>query len=288
MNTAPLRERVVVVTGAAGGIGAALARRLADAGARLVLADRTAGALAGLRDELERRTAVVTAGADLRNADAARALATQAVAPWGRVDAVVHCAAVVHPGAFAAMSDAALRCQIESNIWGPVHVARAFIPVFAQQRAGHLVLFASLGGAVPMPGEAAYCMTKWAVRGLAFSLALELRKVGIDVSVISPDSTRTAMLDIEARDDGAALSFSNPPLDPDTVASAVVRTLLAPRLEVLVPGARGMALRLLGAFPGLFAPLLPPFDRAGRRRRARYRATLPAAAPPARCHEPTP
>ncbi len=287
MNTARLRGRVVVVTGAAGGIGAALARRLADAGARLVLADRTAGPLAELRQDLERRTTVVTAGADLRSAEAARALAAQARAAWGRVDAVVHCAAVVHPGAFAAMTDAALRCQIESNIWGPVHVARAFIPVFERQGAGHLVLFASLGGSVPMPGEAAYCMTKWAVRGLAFSLALELRGAGIAVSVISPDSTRTAMLDVEARDDGAALSFSNPPLEPDTVARAVVRTLLAPRLEVTVPGPRGSAIRLLGAFPGLFAPLLPLFDRTGRRRRARYRATL-SAPPPVRCHEPSP
>jgi len=285
VNGAPLRERVIVVTGAAHGIGAATARMLAGAGCRLVLADHDRVSLDAVQRELGRRTAVLAVLTDVRQADATRALAERAAAAWGRVDATVHCAAVVHPGSFPAMSDAALRCQLETNIWGTVNIARAFVPLFQRQRAGHLVLFGSLGGIVPMPGEAAYAMTKFAVRGLAFSLALELKDAGVVVSVISPDSTRTAMLETEARDDGPALSFSNPPLEPAEVARAVLRTLATPRIEVTVPGPRGWLIRVLGAFPPVFAPLLPFFDRTGRRRRARYRATLPSAPPPTLCHE---
>ena len=96
------------------------------------------------------------------------------------------------------------------------------------------------------------------------------------------------MLDAEARDDGPAISFSNPPMQPEQVARAVLRTLIAPRLEVTVPGPRGWLIRLLGAVPACFGPLFPLFDRTGRGRRARYRATLPAEPPPLRCHEATP
>jgi hypothetical protein len=287
VNTAFLRERVVVVTGAANGIGAATARQLAAAGTRLVIADRNAAKLAALHEELGRQTSVLAVPTDVRSADATRALAERAGAAWGRVDAVVHCAGVVHPGHFSAMTDTALHCQLDTNIGGTVNIARAFVPLFERQRGGHLVFFASLGGVVPMPGEAAYCMSKYAVRGLAFSLALELKDAGVAISVISPDSTRTAMLDAEARDDGHAISFSNPPLEPAEVARAVLRTLITPQLEVTVPGARGWFIRLLGAFPSAFEPLLPLFDRTGRSRRARYRAALPAVPPPTLCHEAT-
>lgn len=279
-----LGGRVIVVTGAAHGIGAATARMLAASGARLALADLDAPALEAVRAEIGPGPQTIAERVDVRKKGEVEAFAARVLSAWNRVDAVVHCAGVVHPGAFAEMDEASLRCQLDTNIYGAVTVARAFLPLLTRQRSGHLVLVASLGGVVPMPGEAAYSMSKFAVRGLALSLDLELRSSGVRVTSVCPDSARTAMTDIEAREDGPALTFSNPLLEPDDVARAIVGALVRPRAEVLVPAARGWLIRLLAAFPSLFAPVFPLFDRAGRRRRARYRATLPAPLPTI-CHE---
>ena len=275
----PLEGRVVAVTGAAHGIGAATARLLAEAGARLALADLDAPALRAVADALGKGTRVIADRVDVRSREQVGTFAARVLGAWSRVDAVVHCAGVVHPGRFAGMDDAALRCQLDTNIYGSANVARAFLPVFTGQHAGHLVLVASLGGVVPMPGEAAYSMSKFAVRGLALSLDLEVRSQGVRVTAVCPDSARTAMLDVEAREDGPALSFSNPLLEAEDVARAIVGALERPRAEVLVPAARGWFIRLLAAFPPLFAPVFPLFDRAGQRRRARFRLTLGAPAP---------
>jgi NAD(P)-dependent dehydrogenase (short-subunit alcohol dehydrogenase family) len=280
-----LAGRVIAVTGAAHGIGAATARMLAASGARLALADLDAPALETVRAGLAPGPQTIAHRVDIRKREEVEAFASQILGTWSRIDAAVHCAAVVHPGRFTDMDERALRCQLDSNIWGSVIVARAFLPVFLRQRSGHLVLVASLGGVVPMPGEAAYSMSKFAVRGLALSLALELRAAGVHVTSVTPDSARTAMLDIEAREDGPALSFSNPPLEPEDVARGIVAALRSPRPEILVPRARSWLVRLLAAFPPAFAPIFPLFDRAGRRRRLRYRAGL-GPAPPLICHEP--
>lgn len=282
--SASLGGRVIVVTGAAHGIGAATARLLGLSGARLALADLDAPALEAVRAGIGPGSRAIAERVDVRTKGEVEAFAARVLGAWNRVDAVVHCAGVVHPGGFAAMDEASLRCQLDTNIYGAAVVARTFLPVFSRQHAGHLVLVASLGGVVPMPGEAAYAMSKFAVRGLALSLDLEVRSQGIRVTSVCPDSARTAMTDVEAREDGPALTFASPLLEPEDVARAIVGALRRPRAEVLVPAARGWLIRLVAAFPPLFAPVFPLFDRAGRRRRARLRPTLGAPAPII-CHQ---
>ncbi len=270
--SAALAGRVIVVTGAANGIGRATARALAARGAALVLDDIDLAGLESLRAAIGDGARAF--GADVRRPDQLEAMMREAVAAWGRVDAVVNCAGVVAPGAIDTSPADAVARQLETNLTGTINVVRAFLPQFRRQGAGHLVLVASLAGMVPLPGESVYAATKFGVRGFALSLALELKPTGIRVTNVCPDSTRTAMLDIEAGEEGSSLSFASAPMAPEQVAAAILDALERPRLEVTVPGSRGRLIRLLGAMPFLFRPLYPVMDAMGRRRKARFRREL--------------
>jgi len=266
-----MNGRVVVVTGAARGIGAETARQLVNAGARVVLLDvdgpaleRTSKALDPVGSRVDAVTADVT---DRSGLDAAVA---GIVARCGRVDALVHCAAIVVPGSVDAVAPEVLRRHVEVNLLGTMFVCQAFVPVLKRQGRGHLVLMGSLGGFAPMPHEAAYCATKFGVRGFARSLALELRGTGVAVSLVCPDSVETDQLRAEARNPGSSMSFSSPPLPPSAVARAILGTLRRPRAEVLVPGARGVLVKLVAFSPRLFALIFPLLDRLGEKARVAY------------------
>lgn len=259
-----LRDRAVVVIGGHGGIGGAIVRRLAARGAHVGLADLEIGP-SGAADGAVHRWRT-----DVRDPESLARLRDAALDAFGGVDAVINCAAVIRPAAVGSLPVEGVREEIETNLLGAVLVAEAFVPVFRARGRGHLVLFASLGGVVPMPGGSVYAATKFGVRGFGLSLGLELRGTGVDVTVVSPDSTDTPMLRTEALARGSPMSFTSTPLPAETVAAAVERILRRPRLEVLVPPARGLAGRLIAFTPGTLAVLIPPLLRLGRRGRDRY------------------
>lgn len=272
--TPPLAGLTVVVTGAASGIGRATAWVLAGEGAALVLADRDEEGLARVIGELryapaEARAVVCDVS---RPGDVDRLLAQ---ATGGRpVDVVVHCAGIVEPGPLEHTSAESAARQVEVNLLGTIHVARAFVGYFRARGSGHLILMASMGSFAPMPNETIYCATKFGVRGFGLALALELRGTPVRVTVMCPDSVRTPQLRREALENGSALSFASPLLTADVVARAVRDAIIRPRREVLVPGFRGLLIRLLNLFPAGLEAALPVLDRLGRRRRSRYLAQL--------------
>jgi short-subunit dehydrogenase len=266
-----LADRTVVVTGAATGIGAAVAAALAREGARLALAD--------VRGDALRRTVTTVANggrrvigmvADVRVLETLEALRDQAALTFGRIDAVINCAGVVIPGPVDSLPVEDLRRQIDTNLLGTVLVTRTFLPYFRNRGGGHLVHVGSLGGIVPMPLEATYCATKFAVRGFCLALALEMRGTPIAVSVICPDSTDTAQLATEAAGRGSPMSFLSAPLNPSDVARAIVATLRRPRVEVVVPRGREAPSKLLGCSPGLLGVLYPLLERWGAVRLERF------------------
>lgn len=261
----PRGDGAVVVIGSAGGIGGAIVRRLAAAGRDVVCADRN-----GTGASLAAAGVACLRAVDVRDPASVAALRDWAAARAGGVDAVINCAAILHPGAAGTVAPDIVRDEVATNLLGTIHVAHAFVPYFRVRRRGHLVLFASLGGIVPMPGGAVYAATKFGVRGFALSLAAELRGTGVRVSLVSPDSTETPMLRTEARLNGSPMSFTSVPLDPDTVARAVERTLRRPRPETLVPRGRGLIARLIAWSPAGFAALAPALEWLGRRGKTRY------------------
>ncbi len=205
---------VAVVTGAARGIGAATARRLAKDGWRLVLIDRCADdqALAyplATTTELDGVAAacggaqmVVPVIADVRDGPAVGAAVHIAIERWGRLDAAIACAGAVAGGMPGwEITDDLWAAMIGINLQGTWQLARAAIPALLDQpipRHGRVVAVASAGAVLGLPRLAAYTAAKAGVVGLVRSLAAELAPHGITANVVSPGSTDTAILQASA------------------------------------------------------------------------------------------
>jgi len=266
-----LAGSVAVVTGAAGGIGRAVARRLAAEGARVVLTGRDEDGLRGV-DLGPGLAPAAVHPLDVRDEAQWDRVVAAVLAGLGRIDVLVSNAGAVDPGPHESLSPGRLRTLVDTNLLGAMLGARAVLPAMKAQGAGAIVQVASLGALVPMPFEASYAATKAAVRQFALSLRAELAGSGVRVSVVSPDSVDTPQLLQELACDEASLSFASEPLPADEVARAVVRAVRGGAPEVVVPVAGGLAARVAAAFPRLLLRLLPWLRRIGRRRMARMRA----------------
>lgn len=265
-----LDGKVALVTGAYGGIGAAVARRLARSGAAVVLTGRDEAALAKV-DLGPGQGRAMRLALDVREPAAWEAAVARVLAERGGLDVLVNNAGVIVPGALESLATGEVERQVQVNLLGAAFGCRAVIPAMRARGGGAIVNVASLGGIVPMPFEAVYCATKYALRGLSFALRAELAGSGIRVSVVSPDSVETGQLREELEHDEASLSFASPALSPEAVAEAVLRAVRTGRPEVLVPAASGLLARLVAAFPGLVLRLLPLLRRMGARRMAERR-----------------
>ena len=244
MSAGPdVRDLVVLVTGASSGIGRATAVQLARPGARLVLASRSAPALAAGRARLRpagaprcwwcRPTWPTPAAVD--------ALFATAVERFGRVDAVVHSAAVVAYGRFEDVPAEVFDRALDVNLLGTANVARTALRLFRDQGGGRLVLVGSLLGKIATPYMSSYVAGKWGVHGLVRTLQIEARQTpGVDISLVSPGSVDTPVY-AQAGSYTGRVGRPPPPVDPpEKVARAVVRAIERPRREVSVGLANGL------------------------------------------------
>jgi NAD(P)-dependent dehydrogenase (short-subunit alcohol dehydrogenase family) len=221
-----LRGKVAVVTGAASGIGLALARRLGAEGMRLALADVEPAALAGAAKALGQTGAeCITVPTDVSRADAVAALAERTLDAFGAVHVVCNNAGVFAGGLSweAPVSD--YEWVLGVNAWGVIHGVRTFVPILLRQgEPAHVVNTASMAALTSGPLSAAYFMSKHAVLALSESLFLELRQRGapIGVSVVCPELIATRIGDAE-RNRPAHLKRGDAPASPerDLVESAI-------------------------------------------------------------------
>jgi 3-oxoacyl-[acyl-carrier protein] reductase len=260
-------DKVVVITGAAGGIGSAVAFRFRQAGARLVLADIRMKKLVALRDELDTgKGGVLAAEHDVASPDSWDRLMGLSLRVFDRVDILINNAGVVEPGPAWDIPTDEVKRQVSVNLLGTIFGCQAALRVMRKQNGGRIVNIASLGGIVPMPGETVYCATKYGVRGYSLSLAAELQGTPLSVGVVCPDSVDTPQLAYELRHDEAVMSFIGEPLRPDTVAKAILRAAAGRKTEILVPAGTGFFCRAAMGFPKLFFLLLPLLRKIGGRR----------------------
>jgi len=266
---ASLQGKVVLITGGAGGIGQAIARALAGAGARVVLAGRSEAALRAV-DLGEGLAPAAVVPLDVRDAEAWDRAVAAVVRDLGGLDVLVHNAGIVDPGPLEDIPPDRLRTLLETNLLGAMLGCRAALPALRARR-GAIVHVASLGGLVPMPFEAAYAASKAGLRQFSLSLRAELTGIGVTVSLVTPDSVDTAQLEAELLHDEASLSFASAPLPADAVGRAVLAALRSGAPEVLVPAGGGVAARIAASFPRLLLWLLPFLRRSGAKRMARMR-----------------
>ena len=199
-----LRDRVVLITGASSGIGAATAVACGAEGMRVTLAARRADRLAGVaRAVRDAGGEARVAPTDVTDEAAVRALVDDTVQAWGRLDVLVANAGIGLLAAAADPTAAEFERIMRVNFLGVVHAVLAALPVIRRQGAGHLVTVASVIGKRASPFRAAYCASKFAVVGLSEALRMELRPAGIAVTCVCPVGTVTEFHDVEANRLGA-------------------------------------------------------------------------------------
>lgn len=194
-----LRGKVAVVTGAARGIGAALARDLARSGAQVALVGLEPAELAAAADDCARLSHAKAYVADVTDSGRMAAVAAEVVADFGAVDIVVANAGIAIGGRFADADPAEFDRVVEVNLLGSARTARAFVPALAES-GGYLLQIASFAAMAPAPLMAAYCASKSGVEAFAHVLRAELAHRGVRVGVaylswVDTDMVRAADAD---------------------------------------------------------------------------------------------
>jgi NAD(P)-dependent dehydrogenase (short-subunit alcohol dehydrogenase family) len=229
-----VQGKVAVVTGASSGIGAAIAARLARAGAIVVLTGRDAARLEAVRQHCGgtawSHAAEVTDEAQV--ADLARAVHAR----HGAIDILVNNAGVVMSGLLVDVEPADWRRLFEVNVLGVVHGCRHFLPrMIEKKHGGHVVNMASAAGLVGMYGMSTYSASKFALAGLTESLRFEMKRHGIGVSLVCPSYVDTPLaekvkvvgaLDNPRTRSGIEREFRKNSVKPELVAERTLQAIL--------------------------------------------------------------
>jgi meso-butanediol dehydrogenase / (S,S)-butanediol dehydrogenase / diacetyl reductase len=195
--------RVVIVTGAGSGIGAAVAGLLAAGSARVVIAGRRRASL----DAVAATTGALTHVADLTAPGGVEGLVRVAADAYGRIDGVVANAGVVRPGGLLDLTDDDWRATLDTNLSSVFRLARAALP-YLLDSGGAWVTVSSIAGLRASSGVAAYAVSKAAVTMLTQTMAVEFGARGVRANVVCPGWTRTEMADEEMREFGEPLGVS--------------------------------------------------------------------------------
>lgn len=254
-----LTDRVIVITGASSGIGAATALACAEAGMDVVLGARREDRLREVAEQVQRagRRAITMACDVDRDADVER-LAAQAESHFGRLDAAFANAGYGLYASVAETSDAAMHAIFETNFHGTMRLIRAVVPALERREdGGHVLICSSAVSEIGLPMYGAYCATKAAQDAIASAMRGELADRGIRVSSVHPVGTRTDFFETaRVRSNEQTATFNTPSALQQTaaqVARAVLRCLRRPRAEVWPHWPTRLGLAMVTAFPALGA-----------------------------------
>lgn len=260
---------VAVITGAASGIGRALARRWAKAGARVALLDRDREGLQAEAAELRAAGAeVVACECDVTRREDCEEAVREVAETWGGIDVLINNAGITHVSPFADTDSDVVRRVMDVNLFGALHSTQAALPSLVERR-GLVIVISSVAGFAPLAGRCAYSASKHALHGLFETLRSEQAANGLAVMMVCPGFTRTSIESHALAGDGGTLgggrSTFGREADPDEVADAIYRgALRRRRLLVLTPVGKlswivtrfwpalyeRMMLRRMGVIPG--------------------------------------
>lgn len=182
-----------VITGAASGMGAAVARLLAAEGAHLALLDQNADALAAVAAELT-GTTVTTHVVDLRDDEAVFAVAAEITAAHGQVNALITCAGSSMLGNLDQLTMEEMRWLVDVNLWGTVSITKALLPALRAAPEAHITHLASVYALAAPAGRIPYSLSKFAVRAFSEALRHELEGTSVSVGAVYPAGVRTGII----------------------------------------------------------------------------------------------
>lgn len=227
--------RVVVITGASAGIGAATARALADAGFRLALGARRQDKLTKLADEIETKTGVrpFTADLDVTVAESAEAFVAEVLKTYEQVHVLLNNAGLARGSAniAEAQSDAEWQQMLDTNVSGLLRMTRILLPHIIKSGDGHVVNMGSIAGRETYAGGAVYCATKFAVRAITDALRQELLGQPVRVSTVDPGMVETEFSVVRYGDQARAdeVYTGMTPLTAEDIADCILFAVTRPR-----------------------------------------------------------
>lgn len=248
-------NRVVFITGASSGIGAALARHLAKKGFRVALAARRVSNLINIITEIQNQGGqAIALECDVRNQTSLEQSVQQTLLNWGRIDIAIANAGYGVVGNFEKLTTTHYQDQFNTNVLGLQRTLWACLAAVKKQK-GSLVLMGSVAGHLSLPGNSAYSMSKFAVRALADSLWQELKPQGIAVTLISPGFVKS---EIRRVDNSGQLHPTEPHplpswmvLDTEVAARQMARGILKRKREVVITKIGKLAVFINQHFPWL-------------------------------------
>ena len=259
-NRRSYKDRVALVTGAAGGLGRALCRELAQDGALLAALDRDAVGLQALKTELEQTGArCLCLPGDITDQDYCRQSVKQAREELGPIDLLINNAGLTQRSAFAETDDTVFRAVMEVNFFGSLYCARAAIDDLLQRR-GQIIVISSIAGFAPLYGRTAYAASKHALHGLFDSLRSELLETGVTVLIACPGFIDTDFANRALDGDGSVTEHPRSTVGgqatPQAVAAAILQAARRDE-ELLVLSRVGHLTRLLTRIsPSLYQRLM--------------------------------
>ena len=256
------RDSVAVITGAGSGIGRALAVRLANEGvAGVAMADVNSDGLAETADLIGGKTKVTVHNVDVSDRAAMAAFADDVIEQHNRATHLINNAGVALGGRVSEVSLDEIEWLMGVNFWGVVHGTKFFLPHLERESSAHIVNISSLFGLIAPPGQAAYCASKFAVRGFTEALRHELEGTNIGVSVVHPGGVQTNIVNNARIGSGVTLSndeieklkkFQNKLLSrtsPDRAAEIIIDGIKARQPRIIVGPDAAMLSRIARVFP---------------------------------------
>ncbi|MDB9347506.1 SDR family oxidoreductase [Nodularia spumigena] len=256
----PIRNSVIVITGASTGIGRATALEFAKQRATLVLAARNETALEEVAQDCQRLGATAVAmRTDVSRESAVQDLARGAISNFGRIDVWVNNAAVSLFARFEEAPQDLFRQVIETNLFGYIYGARAVLPHFREQGSGNLINVSSVVGVTGQPYTSPYTISKYAIRGLSDSLRMELyldNAKDIHVCTVLPGSIDTPIFQHAANYTGRETKAMSPVYPAKQVAEAIVGLVDKPEREIVVGQSVYLMLLQKTLAPDLYEPMM--------------------------------
>lgn len=262
------KNKVIMITGASGGIGSALAKELDARGAKLILADINLNGLEATASVLTSRPLIIQC--DITDRTEVKGLVESALKIFSKIDVLINNAGIIRPALFENCSYEDVDAQMKVNFMGAVNCSKEVVSVMIPARQGHIVTISSLAGLVPETYSSIYTASKFALRGFFLTLGIELRKHNIKVSTIFPDSVDTPMLKYEASHGGSPLTFLSNAQSPEKIVQTVIRALEKNRPEIYSPASSGIFSRTIMCWPWLVTKLWPLLEKLGEKNKKSY------------------
>ena len=265
-----LEGKNVVLTGASSGIGWEASCMFAEQGANVAIAARSLDKL----DELEKKlleysVKVLKVQTDVSKATDCKKLIKEVVNKLGSIDVLVNNAGYTSQGNFEDVPLKDLEHIIEVNLKAPIRLTKLALPHIKKSGSGRIINIASILGIVPVPSEAVYSCTKFALRGFSYALSEELENTNVRVCLICPGPVETPFI-LDNLDKVHDLVFSPPVSTPKEIAELIVKSAIDGKMERIKPIHTGVLAKIGFLLPSLKKLIQPIMEKEGAKRKKRY------------------